>query len=167
MTYTREQITEIDNQVFEIASKIIESGEEHRPMVFCFPEPETTARPIVVDVSPFMQNDRAKDVLGALLKKLAAEFELVCLVAEAWAVILDNRMQEAAGLDLATVRPSQHPSRIEVLTVSYTIKDRAPVSVHHRIINEAGKRSLKRGDLTWDAIVEGRFVPSTTPQTRH
>lgn len=146
---TRDDLTKLDTVNYEAAKRLIEAGKEHAPMILCFPEGP------FVDVSGIMSEvngERGKNMVGALIRGLTREYAVVVFICEAWA--LNYNLKDAPP----TLRPSEHPDRMECVTVSYTTQELGYAVAHHRIIREGALVHLERGPLMFPEQAEGRFV---------
>jgi hypothetical protein len=153
---TRDELTEFDDLNFFAATHIIERDQkDHSPILICAGWRFHT---IVRDVGDFMGSSKGKDLLSKMMCDLEKSFDVVCLISEAWAVILENKICPSADLINAGVTPTNHPDRIEVLSINYRVKDLGFFTVQHKIIREGGKRRLERGKLGMPQQAEGRFV---------
>lgn len=146
-------LQDIDDMIFDSASKIIAGGQEHRPILIAFPLDDDMLPPQIMDCGPIMQEENGKEAVAELLRRTAAMPWVSCVafISEAWIV------ERPAGINHDCIIPSQEADRAEVVQVAYSVKDGGRASAMHRIHDRglADKTAkLERGQLK----IEGNTV---------
>ena len=156
---TLTQLAERDGRLYQAAKAIIESGEQHAPILFVYPaNPDKPAQ--IVDLSPAMSSENGKAAISKLIRIISAqpEVDTVCFVSEGWAAQLAKPNQanqageQSQQFAYSGPPPSQRDDRQEVLTVAYTVQDGTRAFTMHRIKGEGATRTLERGNL----VIEGQ-----------
>jgi hypothetical protein len=142
----------VDYYVDTMKENLLKDGELTTVAIF-----RSETQQHVIDCRGLMDSNESKDLLAALLRKLAVDMEAIAFAfsAEAWTVKYDPK-------ETVKIQPSDHPDRVECVMISAQYKGDKPVMRVAEIVrDQQGKiRHLLERDLDYDGDmgIEGRFA---------
>lgn len=146
-------LKEIDDLIYLRAREIIESGEQHAPLLIAFLVPRK-GRPLFRGHD--IQNDETSSDIAAKIAEMLhdkrREAAAVVMIVEAWQVELAGEEAEAFARSGALAR--YHPQARLVLAVNYYFPDGSECLVSHPILRERTPPRLLRGEMNAGALLE-------------
>lgn len=127
-----------------MARSVFEKDGCHRPMMLVFHEGERV--PYVLDAAPFMQSPEGKELLSAIVKRMARKnvITAVVFITEAWMASVEQGNPDAERMMRGDVSVSDRPDKVEVLMVTAESDDGLDVVFMNEIARDAaGKPTLK------------------------
>lgn len=149
-----QDLKDFDTTIFQAASAIVASGEQHRPLVILMMTDGSTQ---IIDCTHAFSDESGKDAVARLIDMLSKRDEVSCVafVSEAWMVV-EPKLRGGRF-----PRPSTHPERVECVVVSFSLANGKRAISLHTIRRPAKKAPfLVRGDLSveeGEVKFDGRF----------
>ena len=124
-------------QVNNLAREVFEKDGYHRPLMLLFPPGGHGAE--VVDLAPFMVDNKGKSYISAVVRKMAVEQRItaVALITEAWMAEMDKDDKEVEKIKAGEKSVSDVSTKKEVLMVKAESDDGLDVVFMNEIRRDA------------------------------